>query len=115
MCLTYQNPTQRAQNADPIACAMKLPFSVPRRSIERLVAMASDEDWHIRVVPAGHPATPQDTLQALAADESFHVRSWVVRNLSTGTEILAFMTMDVDAGISAYAKLMLNSVPGPNG
>ncbi len=109
MCIHFTNPTQRAQNADPIACAMKLPFSVPRRSIERLVDMASDDDWQIRVVPAGHPATPQPVLQALAADESFHVRSWVVRNMSTSKDILVFMAQDVDGGISAYARLRLNS------
>lgn len=108
-CLGFINPTHRAQFASPEACAAKLPFSSPRRSVQRLVDMSYDEQWQIRVVPAGHPLTPQDVLERLATDEHYQVRSWVVRNLSTNDDTLRILEQDVDSRIAAYARLRLSN------
>lgn len=105
-CIHFTNPTQRVQIASPEACAARLPFSKPRRSIERLVLLANDSNPSMRLVAAGHPKTPHDVLRRLAVDFDSQVRAWVARNPAVPPDIVEILCSDDSPAIRAYARLL---------
>jgi hypothetical protein len=114
MCLSYQNPTQREQNADEATCNARLAYSSPELTLnkqKRLTRLANSHNPKLRAAAAGNPMASVATIFHLASDAEVLVRSWAVRNPAAPEWILVWKAKsDPDAGIRAYAKFRLDMI-----
>lgn len=75
----------------------------------RLRRMAKSGEVADRIAAASNPNTPHDALKRLAHDPVLAVRSWVARNPAVPRNLLEWLSLDSDAGLRQYAKLMLQN------
>jgi hypothetical protein len=75
--------------------------------MRRLERFASSETVALRAVAANHPRTPQATLTRLLQDEDPVVRRAAVKNPVITDHQLRIAMADMDLGIAAYARLLI--------
>lgn len=69
--------------------------------------MARHDKPAIRAVAAAHPRLSEVMMEVLIADRDLSVRSALIKNPCLPTRLLEEAAHDEDAGIRAYARLML--------
>ena len=72
--------------------------------------MATSEDDTLRAIAASHPRLPSNRLLALLVDDTPGVRRAAVKNTAITPPMLEIATHDEDAGIAAYARMILGGM-----